>query len=114
MIAGRKLELDPVDRNVAAVEGHLLAFKQTPRRHQSLLEQGEWGRDGFADLRHPLLDAVADAGDETAGVHLGQGGPLHGQRHRVAERRRGDAVADPGVLGCAEDRGELGDAAGEG
>jgi hypothetical protein len=101
-----------VDGHLLAVHGHRLAGEQAADRHHRLLEQGQLGGGLGADPAHPLGNAVADAGDDPAGVDPREHGQLHCEQGGVAQRDRGDADPDPERAGGGQGQGGGADRAG--
>ncbi len=94
-------------------EGDLLAAQQAPNDGDHLFEGGERAGRARADLLHPALHPVPDAGDQAAGCQTGQGGQLHRGDGRVASHCRQDAQTHLEPLGAGEGGGGQRDAGSE-
>lgn len=87
--------------------------QQPPHGGDGLLQQCQRTRRRGADLRHPFLHPVAHSGDQPLREHPGDGGELHREQHRVAERDRRDSDSHLHAAGGGECRGSRADRAGE-
>src|SRR6266702_65765 len=105
------VEGDVVELHVPAVHADPLAAQQRPQRGEVLAQQGQRRVRPRADLRHPVLDAMADPYDDPLREQPGQRGGLHrGQRH-VAQGYREQADADAQLLCPGQGGGRGRDAA---
>ncbi len=109
--AGRPVESDVVEPDVAPSGGKPFPTQQGPQSNKVLPQQGHRRLDPSPHLPHPLLHPVPDRDDGPPGKHPLKSGGLHRSNSNVPQRHGKQPDPDPHPLGPGQRRGSSGDPA---